>query len=52
MRLGTWKKHKCKVCGGNLYKLGKLGKLVHSRCRNCGMEFSLSMKEIEKRNKF
>lgn len=30
----------CQICGGILIYLGTLGKLVHSRCRNCGMTFS------------
>lgn len=32
--------HECSVCGGQLMLLGTLGKLTHSKCRNCGMEFS------------
>jgi tRNA(Ile2) C34 agmatinyltransferase TiaS len=31
---------RCKVCGGVLEILGKLGRLTWYRCRNCGMEFS------------
>jgi hypothetical protein len=30
----------CGACGGQLYVLGTLGKLVHLRCRNCGMDSS------------
>ncbi len=28
----------CSVCGGELYVLGALGKLMWFRCQNCGME--------------
>jgi len=31
---------KCKLCGGKLMKLGKLGKLIHYQCRDCGMQWS------------
>jgi tRNA(Ile2) C34 agmatinyltransferase TiaS len=30
----------CRVCGGELYVLGALGKRMWFRCQNCGMEFS------------
>jgi uncharacterized Zn finger protein (UPF0148 family) len=31
-------KRQCRFCGGPLYKLGKMGNLMHLRCRNCGMD--------------
>lgn len=30
----------CVACGGPLMLLGQMGKLVHFRCRNCGMDQS------------
>jgi hypothetical protein len=35
----------CKVCGGPLMFLGKLGKRLWFRCRNCGLEFSVEEEE-------
>src|SRR6185437_7783437 len=32
----------CHLCGGPLVFLGQLGNEVHSRCRNCGMNFDES----------
>lgn len=31
---------KCPACGGPGNSLGKLGKRVQYRCRNCGIDFS------------
>ncbi len=31
----------CPVCGGPGVALGTLGMLLHLRCRNCGMDFSV-----------
>lgn len=30
----------CAVCGGDLTLLGKMGRLVWFRCRDCGMDQS------------
>ena len=30
----------CPMCGGNGNLLGNLGKKVHYRCQDCGMDFS------------
>jgi DNA-directed RNA polymerase subunit RPC12/RpoP len=30
----------CPMCSGPGNLLGKLGKRVHYRCRNCGMDFN------------
>lgn len=30
---------KCKICGGYLICLGKLGKFTYYRCHNCGLEY-------------
>lgn len=30
----------CDLCDGPLVPIGALGRLLHLRCRNCGMEFS------------
>lgn len=30
----------CPTCGGPGVSLGNLGKRVHYRCRNCGIDFS------------
>ena len=30
----------CPMCGGEGHLLGKLGRLSHYRCRNCGMDFN------------
>lgn len=35
----------CPACDGPGTLLGKLGKLDHYRCRNCGMEFSVQSEE-------
>jgi ribosomal protein L37E len=37
----------CSVCGGEKQVLGKLGKVVHLRCRNCGMQFSYEGEQID-----
>ena len=29
----------CPVCGGPAYLLGELGRTLHLRCRDCGMDF-------------
>jgi hypothetical protein len=28
----------CRLCSGPLLELGKLGHLMHYRCRNCGVD--------------
>ena len=30
----------CPVCPGLGHELGALGRLIHFRCRDCGMQFS------------
>jgi len=35
----------CKLCGGPLLFLGKLGTMKWFRCRNCGMEFCRKVKK-------
>ena len=30
----------CPQCGGPATPLGQLGKLLHLRCRNCGMTYA------------
>lgn len=30
----------CEMCGGILLELGTLGRRKHSRCQNCGAQFS------------
>ena len=37
----------CQLCGGPLIYLGILGQLIHSRCRNCGMQFSHPVEDGE-----
>lgn len=37
---------KCPLCGGLLVLLGKLGRLVWFRCRDCGMEFGKDEKDV------
>ena len=32
--------NECEVCGGQLALLGVLGRLIHSRCMQCGMDHS------------
>lgn len=32
--------HTCGICGGWLYVLGELGRLVWFQCRDCGMQWS------------
>lgn len=34
----------CSICDGPLMPLGQLGRLMHYRCRNCGMQFSKDAK--------
>jgi hypothetical protein len=34
----------CKLCGGQLSLLGKLGNLLHYRCRQCGAMWSRKSK--------
>lgn len=36
---------KCKLCGGLLILLGKLGLLLHYRCRDCGYAMAVSMQQ-------
>jgi uncharacterized Zn finger protein len=36
----------CKLCGGEVVRLGRLGSLIHYRCRNCGMMFN---KHVQRR---
>jgi hypothetical protein len=33
----------CPVCGGPGVLLGQLGRRVHHRCRDCGMDFSATL---------
>lgn len=33
----------CPDCGGDLYHLGVLGFLLHSRCRHCGSTVTLNL---------
>lgn len=41
---------KCQCCGGDLMKLGRLGRLFWFRCRSCGMQFSRDLQvELNKR---
>ena len=35
----------CPACQGPGYLLGKLGQLLHFRCRNCGIDFSIECQE-------
>jgi hypothetical protein len=35
----------CDICGGPLIHLGRLGALLHYRCRNCGHEQSAPVVE-------
>ena len=37
----------CKICGGALGFLGKLGNLTWVRCQDCGAEFSIELIEEE-----
>jgi hypothetical protein len=37
----------CSLCGGDLQFLGQLGRLIHSRCRACGMVFNEESEEGE-----
>lgn len=37
----------CSFCGGVLCLLGRLGCLVHFRCRDCGMDHSCHADECE-----
>jgi hypothetical protein len=30
----------CQLCGGPVLILGYLGNLLHTECRDCGMQFS------------
>lgn len=30
----------CRICTGTLAVLGRLGRLLHLRCRDCGLTFS------------
>jgi transcription elongation factor Elf1 len=30
----------CPLCGGQRGVIGKLGKIIHIECRNCGMKFT------------
>ena len=32
----------CLICGGPLMKIGTLGRTRHCRCRNCGMDSTIS----------
>lgn len=38
----------CPLCGGPRGIIGKLGKIIHIECRNCGMKFT---KDTSKREK-
>ena len=33
----------CPICGGPLLPLGVLGRRLHSRCRNCGIDHSVAI---------
>lgn len=35
----------CSTCGGIGNYLGQLGNLIHFRCRQCGMQFSIDAPE-------
>ena len=35
---------KCSICNGDKVFMGKLGNLNHYRCRNCGKEYSVNVK--------
>ncbi len=35
----------CPLCGGPLIPLGILGRLLHTRCRNCGMSCTREVPE-------
>jgi hypothetical protein len=37
----------CPVCGGPGVLLGQLGRRVHFRCRNCGMDFSADVADLD-----
>lgn len=37
----------CPICGGPLLRLGQLGRLIHSRCRTCGIEHSVQAPDPE-----
>lgn len=37
--------YECPVCGGELTVLGVLGRRVHCRCRNCGIDSSFEIPE-------
>ncbi len=37
----------CCACGGPLVPLGQLGKLMHFRCRNCGLDQSQEQEDKE-----
>lgn len=39
----------CKICGGIVEPLGKLGLRTHGRCRNCGMMFSWILRSDKRR---
>lgn len=34
--------HPCPACGGIPFILGWLGRLLHLRCRDCGIDYSTS----------
>lgn len=36
----SWPPPHCPECGGELIPLGVLGRLLHSRCRRCGIQTS------------
>lgn len=44
--LDTWD---CDLCGGTVIPQGKLGSRVHGRCRNCGMNSSYSLAEVQEK---
>lgn len=40
----------CEVCGGPLIKMGSLGWNCFFRCRDCGSEFRINLKNKENDN--
>lgn len=35
----------CELCGGVLIALGRLGRVIHFRCQDCGMDWREEMSE-------
>lgn len=36
----------CEICGGELEYIGTLGRLAHYRCRDCGLNSEVELKEM------